>query len=75
MLRVILQPIQRAMQMILTGGHAGQILMKKSDADNDVEWVDAPTGTVVVDQSLDTSSTNAISNQAVSECLTWHDLN
>ena len=76
MLRVLLQPIQRAISAILpSGGTQGQILVKKSDADNDAEWADAPEGTVVVDQSLDTNSTNAVSNQAVSECLVWHEIN
>lgn len=74
MLRVLLQPIQRTVQAILTGGRAGQILAKKSDEDNDVEWIDAPTGTVIVDQSLNQDSANAVSNQAVSECLVWHEV-
>ena len=74
MLKVLLQPIQRTAQAILTGGRSGQILAKKSDADNDVEWVDAPTGTVVIDQSLNQNSTNAVSNRAVTESLTWDDI-
>ena len=75
MLRVLLQPVQRAISAILpSGGTQGQILMKRSDADNDVEWTDAPTGTVSVDQSLNLNSNNAISNQTVSEHLMWQDL-
>ena len=48
--------------------------MKKSDEDNDVEWANLPDGTVVVDNSLDTTSSNAVSNAAVSECLVWHEV-
>lgn len=75
MLRVLLQPVQRAIAAMLpSGGTRGQILMKRSDTDNDAEWVDAPSGTVTIDASLDIHSTNAVSNKAVSECLTWHEL-
>lgn len=75
MLRVLLQPVQRAISAMLpSGGTRGQILAKRSETDNDVEWVDAPSGTVIVDQSLNQNSTNAVSNRAVTESLTWDDI-
>lgn len=76
MLRVLLQPVQRAVSAFFpSGGKTGQLLRKKSDADNDVEWVDAPdVGTIIVDQELDTTSANPVSNAAVTEAMSWHHI-
>lgn len=49
-------------KLIPTGGTTGQVLVKKSDANNDVEWVNQ-TGVVatVVDSLESTSATDALS--------------
>ena len=76
MFRILLQPIQRTIFTILSGGRKGQFLQKRSDAQNDFEWVDSPAiSQVNPDSELNINSTNAISNQAVTEHLTWHEVN
>ena len=49
------------------GGATGQVLAKKSDANQDVEWTNAGSG--IVDQTYDPTSTNAQSGTAVAEAL------
>lgn len=76
MLRVLLQPVQRVISAVLpTGGTAGQVLRKRSDANNDVEWANpSEGGTNIVDQELNENSANAISNAVVTESLSWHHI-
>lgn len=49
-----------------TGGTADQVLVKQSSTDGDAAWEDLPT----IDQSYDSTSTNAQSGTAVAEAVT-----
>lgn len=48
------------------GGTTGQVLAKQSSTDGDADWEDLPT----IDQSYDSTSTNAQSGTAVAEAVT-----
>lgn len=73
MLRVILVPSQVKKIGVPKGGTTGQVLVKASDADGDVEWSsDAP---VVTESQLDESSSKPVNSQAVSSAIKWNRVN
>jgi len=51
------------------GGMTGQVLTKRSDADNDVRWTTLAGGSVIVDDALDSESTNPVRNDVLTEEL------